>query len=107
MASKIQPPAATVLSWLRLNLPEGALGALTGTDVKALQAAVSIAYLWSFSDAPHLGLAFGAVVGAMQPSTRRFAYHAIAHAADWSHRSILWAAAGLEPIENPGRCKYE
>jgi len=101
-----QPPCATVRKWLKANLGENCLGALTGTDAKALDAAVQIMALYSYDSHPSVIEAFGNVVRRMQPSTQRLAYHAIAHVTDWSYRSQVWVAAGL-PEFAPGRCVFE
>lgn len=103
-----KPPAATVGNWLREN--GHALGGLTGQDWPALKAAVQVAQLWISSDfdgQQQAAIAFNACVRAMQPHLRYLAYHAIAHVGDWGHRSQLWSAAQLPPLDNPGRCKYE
>ena len=99
-----KPVAATVLPWLKANL--GSLAELTGTDHKALQAAVHIVELCCYAPSDPLYQAFGACVREMQPKCQRFAYHAIAHVADWGNRARWWKAAGL-PIGDFGRCKHE
>lgn len=106
--STTKPVSATIAKWLREN--GWGLGGLTGQDWPALKAAVEIVNLWCASDDEGrecAAKAFGTVVEAMQPNLRHLAYHAIAHVGDWSHRAQLWHAAGLEPLQNPGRCKYE
>lgn len=79
---------------------------LTGTDWKALRAAVHIAELYAYDSDPSVIAAFGLIVSRMQPSTYHLAYHAIAQVTDWGFRARIWVAAGL-PEFNPGRCKYE
>lgn len=106
---KYEPPARTIRNWLRLNLGPGALGVLTGTDVHALEAAVSIVATYNRADQEaEAGLldAFRAVVLAMGPNARHLAYHAIAHVLDWHNRASFWARAGLDPIP-VGRCANE
>lgn len=97
----------TIFPWLKANLGKGCLGILTGTDTKALRAAVEIIGLWAYDESDEALQAFGIVVRRMQPSAYFLAYHAIAHCADWSHRSQVWAKAGLPALTNPGRCAFE
>lgn len=95
-----------IIDWLGFNM--GSTGALTGTDHRALKAAVAILELYAYDgDESLLGNAFGAVVRRMQPTTREFAYHAIAAVLDWNDRAKLWEKAGLTPILKPMRCKAE
>ena len=103
---KDKPVCETVFPWLRANLGKNCLGALTGTDRKALEAAAQIISLYSYDEAPSVIEAFGIVVRRMQPSTQQLAYHAIAHVTDWSYRSRIWIAAGL-PEFAPVRCAFE
>lgn len=105
--SKPRTVSETILPWLRVNLGKGCLGALTGTDARALRASIQIMELYSYHREPEILSAFGLVVAAMQPSTRYLAFHGIAHVMDWTDRIPLWRAAGLAPIENPGKCAYE
>jgi hypothetical protein len=103
---KNTPACETVFPWLRANLGKHCLAPLTGTDRKALEAAVQIISLYAYAEAPSVIEAFGIVVRRMQPSTQELAYHAIAHVTDWSYRSRIWVAAGL-PEFAPARCVYE
>lgn len=94
--------------WLRGNLGPRCLAPLTSTDTRALTAAVAIVDLYSYDiygDEDGLA-AFRTVVLRMQPSTRHFAYHAIAMVLDWHDRNKLWNLAGLPPMQ-VGRCKHE
>lgn len=91
--------------WLQFNC--GSTGALTGTDWRALRAAVAIIELYAYDGSPAVLPAFGAVVMRMQESTREYAYHAIAMVLDWPDRAKLWAQAELPPISRPWRCKAE
>lgn len=92
--------------WLKGNLGPQCLAPCTGTDFKALSAAVAIVDLYLY-DFDGYGLeAFRSVVLKMQPSTRHLAYHAIAMVMDWSDRAKLWKAAGL-PLQEFGKCKAE
>lgn len=107
---KPQPHAVTIFPWLRANLGKHALAPLTSTDSRALKAAVQIVELWNFADAEpsrDLPNAFAACVRCMQESTREFAYHAIAHMANWSTREELWNLSGLPPITPRMRCENE
>lgn len=102
-----KPVSTTVFPWLQRNLPAGALGALTGTDCQALRAAVQIIGLYAFDGSPRVAEAFALVVLRMQPSTRYFAFHAIAHVLDWSDRGRIWVEAGLnlEDVRGRPECK--
>lgn len=88
-------PAATVIDWLRSNLGSRALAPLTGSDTRALRAAVQIVEQFSYDNHPSILNAFAACVRRMQPHTRELAYHAIAHPMDWPDREKIWARAGL------------
>ena len=103
---KSKPKCETLYPWLRSNLGDRCLAPLTGTDARALDAAVQIVELYCFCAHPEVAQAFGAVVSQMQRSTRELAYHAIAHPMDWCHRSELWAEAGLDPIP-VRKCSFE
>lgn len=105
--SATKPYAATVAKWLRDNGHR--LGGLTGQDWPALKAAVHCAELWMVCDdesRQNAARAFGAAVLTMQPGLRYLAYHAIAHAGDWSHRAELWGQAQLEPLGSIPRCTH-
>jgi len=102
--SKPKAPASTVFTWLQNNLGKGCLAALTGTDARALQAAVQIAELYSVDRAKPVAAAFGLVVTRMQDHTRELAYHSIAQVMDWSDRESLWRHAVLNPIPNLRLC---
>ena len=105
--SDYQPPAATVLNWLRSNLGGRALAPLTGTDTKMLRAAVQIMEGWGYDRHPSLIHAFSCVVNRMQLKTQWLAFHAIAHPLDWSDRQKIWDAAELDPIGNVPKCSFE
>jgi hypothetical protein len=95
-----------IVDWLQFNL--GSTAPLTGTDHRALRAAVAILELYAYDgDASLLTNAFGAVVRRMQPTTREYAYHTIAAVLDWNDRARIWAEAGLTPIAKPWRCEAE
>lgn len=105
-----KPVCEEIRPWLRDNLGKGALAALTGTDSRALDAAVHIIALYNYcysKDEGPLLLALRAVVMAMQPQCREFVYHAIAHQMEWNARERLWALANLPVIEKPMICIYE
>jgi hypothetical protein len=104
---KTKPVSVTVFPWLKANLGKTALGGLTGTDHKALAAAVQIVELWCYCDNPDVAEAFGLIVRQIQEKERRLAYHAIAHVGDWSYREILWNKASMPPVINAGRCEFE
>lgn len=106
--SEYQPPASTVLDWLRSNLGSRALAPLTGTDTKMLRAAVQIIEAWGYHRVPQLLQAFAFVVAQMQTKTQWLAYHAIAHPLDWSDRDRVWNMAGLNPkILIAVKCSFE
>ena len=106
------PAALSVFPWLRCNLGAHALAPLTGTDHMALRAAVQVAELYQQTGAISLHQAFHACVRQMQRKCRVFAYHAIAHVANWEDRANWWGLAGLwdhcdfRP-ETVTRCRYE
>lgn len=102
-----KPACTTIRNWLKANLGKRCLAPITGTDDKALNAAVQVAVLWTYcDDRAAVAKAFGVCVNAMQPSTRYLAYHAIAHVSDWSFRAELWNAAELGDIHAP-LCAFE
>jgi hypothetical protein len=103
---KPKPVCETLMPWLKANLGPRCLAPLTGTDARALRAAVQIIDLYAECRDAGLPAAFGAVVGQMQPNCRFLAYHAIAHILDWSDRAHVWQLSGLPSI-NPGVCTYE
>lgn len=104
--AKPKPPCETIGPWLTDNLGN-CLAPLTGSDARALRAAVQIIDQYSYDPSPEVLKAFGLVVGRMQETTSELAYHAIAHILNWEDRPRLWALAGLSPIPNPRRCKFE
>lgn len=103
---KSKPVCAEIIPWLSSNLGARSLAGLTGTDTKALYAAVHIIELYSYDGDPSVVEAFAKVVLRMQPSSWSFAYHSVAMIMNWSDRARLWAEAGLPDI-NAGKCKYE
>jgi hypothetical protein len=106
--AKPKPPCAEIYRWLQCNLGKRCLAPLTGTDTKALDAAVQTAQLWTYCDnRAAVAKAFGLIVSEMQPSTRHLAYHAIAKVSDWSFRAELWASAGLNFDDVRGVCAFE
>ncbi len=96
-----KPPCATVLPWLKANLGNKCLAALTSTDAKALAAAVQTIELYAFDSDPTNIEAFALIVRCMQPKTMHLAYQAIAHVMDWSDRSRIWKMAKLPEIRVP------
>lgn len=90
---KPKPVCETVFPWLRANLGKGALAALTGTDARALRAAVQIIELYAYDRRPGVIRAFGLVASQMQWSTQYLAYHAIAHVMEWDDRYVIWGQA--------------
>ncbi len=98
----------TVTGWLKANGMNTA--ALTSQDTRALKASTAAAHLYSTCDERcerRAAIAFGQTVQCMQSHTRHLAFHAIAKVSDWGFRAKLWEAAGLEPLQTPGRCKNE
>lgn len=102
-----KPCCQDLRRWLKANLGQKCLAPLTGTDAKALDAAVHIIELWCYSESPELLQAFAIVVRAMQRSTQELAYHAIAKCSEWHYRERLWREAGLEPLERVRVCAFE
>src|SRR5919108_2788409 len=105
--SDYQPSAATVLDWLHSNLGSHAIAPLTGSDTKALRAAVQIMEQYGYDRHPSLIHAFSCVVNRMQQKTQWLAFHAIAHPLDWSDRQKVWDAAELDPVFNVPKCSFE
>jgi hypothetical protein len=102
-----KPVSQTVLPWLKVNLGKHCLAPLTGTDARALAAAVHTIELYSQCPSTEVISAFALIVRQMQPSTQELAYHAIAHVMDWSDRPRIWNAGGL-PVRAACRlCAYE
>lgn len=99
-------PCETLPKWLKDNLGPCCLAPLTGTDAKALAAAVQIIALYATEADRTLAAAFGIVVARMQRSCWPLAYHSIAHVMDWDDRERVWKLAGLPKII-VGKCKYE
>lgn len=85
----------TYQAWLRANLGKRCLAPLTSQDVRALDAAASVAALWSYTPKQGVADAFGAVVMLMQETTRHLAFHVVAQVGNWEDRATLWNAAGL------------
>lgn len=107
MSTKNKPVCETGLKWLKDNLGPRCLAGLTGQDIKALTAAIHIVELWTYTDnSAAAEQAFGLCVRSMQESQWQFAYHVIAHVAEWSSRAELWSAAGLPPI-SVSLCAWE
>ncbi len=104
---KPKPCCQSLRPWLEANLAKGCCAPLTGTDARALDAAVHIAELYSYHREPAVLEAFGIIVRCMQDTTQELAYHAIAHVMDWSDRSRLWHDAGLALSATPRRCQAE
>ena len=93
-----------IFKWLRANCGKNCTAALSSHDVNALVASVALTPLISWEGAPAaLFAAYGAIVREMQPQTRWLAFHAIAMELDWSHRAMIWAAAGLPEDDKPAR----
>lgn len=102
-----KPYCKSVRTWLVANLSKGCLAALTGTDSRALDAAVHIVELMAYAGViDSLAQAFGAVVMEMQPETRYLAYHSVAHVLDWSDRERVWVAAGLPSLGSIPECEH-
>jgi hypothetical protein len=99
------PTCKGLLKWLKLN--GLSLGALTGTDSRALGAAVHILELHNYGGNGEELEAFRIVVEHMQPSTREFAYHAVAYVGEWDYRAKVWALAGLPALDRVSVCKGE
>ena len=66
--SQYQPPSVTIFPWLRANLGSHCLAPLTGTDRRALRAAVQIIELYSYAPAPSVLEAFGQIVSTQTPN---------------------------------------
>lgn len=107
MSARTLAACDDLLRWLRANLGRGALGALTGTDAKALAAAAHILTLYAYTGSDEALSAFRAVVLCMQPSTRELAFHAIARQLDWEDRARVWRLAELPELAAVSVCVGE
>lgn len=108
MSSLAKSFCQSIFPWLKMQLGPRCLAPLTSHDYAALQAAVQIAALWARGDCAHRrasAQAFGLCVRQMQEHVWHFAFHSVAHVADWSHRWQLWREAGLPEIRPPC-CKF-
>lgn len=93
-----------IFKWLAANCGKRVTAPLTSHDADALVASVALTPLISYAGAkPELFAAYRAIVLEMQPQCRWMAYHAIAMELDWSHRSMIWTAAGLPEGDKPSR----
>lgn len=97
----------TVRRWLKDNLGKYCCAPLTTQDALALDAAIHIIHLWTWTSGAELPQAYANVVRMMQPHTRELAYHAVAHIGDWHDRDRLWNLSGLEPLGRVSVCAYE
>ncbi len=97
----------TVLPWLKSNLGKRCIAPLTGTDARALFAAVHAIDLYAYAPSEELLTAFAILVRNMQPHTRELAFHSIAHILDWSDRDRIWNAAGLDGFPRRQLCAFE
>jgi len=100
--AKEKSVADTIGPWLRSNLGSSHLGALTGTDARALKAAIQIIELYSYHRRQEVLDAFKDVVECMQEKTRYLAYHGIAHVLNWEDRERIWNEASLEYLSGFG-----
>lgn len=105
--NKLPQRCQSLRPWLKANLGKQCLAPLTGTDSRALDAAVHIAELYSYHSEQGVLTAFSKVVSCMQSHTQYLAYHAIAHVMDWSDRPKVWRGAGLLFPANIPRCEHE
>lgn len=102
----MKQPCQAIREFLTGNLGKRCMGGLTGTDWRALTAAVHIIELYTVHRDPAVLQAFGLIVGQMQRSMQELAYHAIAAGLNWEDREPLWAEAGLEPFARVSVCVY-
>lgn len=108
--STIKKPTETVFPWLRENLGKQCLGCLTGYSGKAVLAAFQVIVAYNSSDEraeKALLQSFRLIVETLDRPERELVYHSIAHVMNWWDRALIFEKAGLPPIENPSRCKYE
>lgn len=93
----------SVMKWLRLNIGRAPLAALTGTDTRALGAAIHIIELYVRSGDDDLLDALRVVVLKMQPKCYHIVYHVPAYFQEWETRDRVWVHAGL-PIDALAPC---
>ena len=103
----MKPKAQTIYPWLKANIGKRCTAPLTGTDARALEAAVQIMELYSYHPSDAVLSAFANVVEQMQTSTRQLAYHCIAHVMNWEDRERLWHRSGLGPLTHVSLCAAE
>lgn len=101
-----QPPCVRIFPWLKSNLGKRCCAGLTGTDVRALRAAVEIIELYSYHRTAAVLKAFDHIVRCMQPSMQELAYHSIAMIMNWEDRDIIWVQCQLPPL-SPQVCAFE
>lgn len=83
------------------RLRKGSLAALTGTDVRALDAFVPTLKLYAYTGSEDLLGAMMLLLKEMQESTRWIARELIPFVMEWSDREKLWPL--IVPLPHPSR----
>jgi len=84
------PKSAEHVRWLRANGHGAELGALTGTDARALAAIAACWQLYAVDRSPRVIEAVASIVGSMQPKCGALAGMLIPWALDWSDEAPVW-----------------
>lgn len=98
--SRAKPPEH--IAFLKANGHE--LGALTGTDAKALTAIAALWHLYAYTRTTSVIGAINVTLLEMQMSTRHLARPLIAHAMDWSDVEDIWPDVNAAPRQ-PARLR--
>jgi len=97
-----------ISEWMCENYGGTCMGALTGTDWKAMRAIVALLELHAYAPEPTHWQAFAILVETMQEKTRWMAHAIIAMVLNWDDRNRLWMRAKLPPFTNPlPRAKHD
>ena len=79
------------------RIARGALGAVTGTDARALRAIAACWDVYAYTAEPAVLDAVSALLTTLQPQCWRFARELIARSLDWSDRDRVWSLLSLPP----------
>jgi hypothetical protein len=89
-----KPKTPEHLAFLKANGHE--LGALTGTDYKALAAIAALWHLYAYTRSENALYAVHLTLREMQATTRHLARPLIAYAMDWSDQDKLWPLVAVD-----------
>ena len=77
------------------KITRAALGALTGTDHRALHAIAACWEIYSYTRDERILRAVEILLAHLQPQCWRFAKELIARSMDWSDRELVWGSLSL------------